>query len=183
MTHIEQDVSRFQVRIATLSDSLLLAQIGAETFRDSYAADNSPENMAAYLEASFSPETQARELADPDSLFLIIETEHTPAGYARLKFGTSPETVVARTPMEIARFYSRKPWIGKGVGGRLMQACLQRADAASCDVVWLDVWERNPRAIAFYRKWGFVEAGHQTFILGDDLQHDLVMTRPVDLLK
>jgi hypothetical protein len=27
------------------------------------------------------------------------------------------------------------------------------------DVVWLDIWERNPRAIIFYRKWGFVEAG------------------------
>ena len=46
-----------------------------------------------------------------------------------------------------------------------------------CDVVWLDVWEKNLRAIAFYRKWGFIEVGEQTFQLGDDLQQDLLMAR------
>ena len=45
------------------------------------------------------------------------------------------------------------------------------------DLIWLGVWEQNPRAIAFYTKWGFVEVGAQTFRLGSDLQRDLVMAR------
>ena len=53
--------------------------------------------------------------------------------------------------------------------------------SAYCDIVWLAVWERNHRAIAFYRKWGFVEVGNQSFLLGDDLQNDLVMQRIVKI--
>lgn len=76
-------------------------------------------------------------------------------------------------------FCARKLWIGNGVGARMMQACLQEAEHMDCDVVWLDVWEQNARAIAFYRKWGFVEVGTQVFQLGDDPQRDLLMVRAV----
>jgi ribosomal protein S18 acetylase RimI-like enzyme len=60
-----------------------------------------------------------------------------------------------------------------------MKACLAEAEKRGCDTLWLDVWERNPRAIAIYRNWGFIEVGTQTFQLGNDLQHDLLMQRPV----
>lgn len=62
-----------EVRKATLADHQLLAELGARTFRDTFAADNTPENMAAYLAASFSPAKQAEELADPTSSFLIAK--------------------------------------------------------------------------------------------------------------
>ncbi len=60
-----------------------------------------------------------------------------------------------------------------------MRACLGEAIAAGADVVWLDVWERNPRAIAFYRKLGFAENGDHVFPLGNDPQRDIVMVRAV----
>jgi ribosomal protein S18 acetylase RimI-like enzyme len=41
--------------------------------------------------------------------------------------------------------------------------------------LWLAVWERNPRAIAFYEKFGFRDVGRQDFRLGSDLQTDRVM--------
>jgi len=44
-------------------------------------------------------------------------------------------------------------------------------------VLWLGVWERNARAIAFYRKQGFEVVGEQEFMLGADRQRDLVMAR------
>jgi ribosomal protein S18 acetylase RimI-like enzyme len=69
--------------------------------------------------------------------------------------------------------------IGRGVGAALMQACLEEAGRRGCETVWLDVWERNPRAIAFYRKWGFAEVGNQAFQLGEDLQNDILMARAV----
>lgn len=165
------------IRYATAADNTLLAEIGAETFYDSFAADNSPENMAAYLADSFSPTQQALELADPRSRFLIAEIGGEVAGYARLKFAPAPAEIIGRNPMEISRFYARKAWIGRGLGADLMRACLQEAESAGCDVVWLDVWEHNPRAIAFYKKWGFVEAGRQAFQLGDEVQRDLLMAR------
>ena len=167
-----------RVRDATPGDNVLLAEVGAETFRDSFGPDNTPENIAAYLAQSFSPEKQARELADAASRFLIAELEGEVVGYARLHFGPAPEAVRAARPMEIGRFYARKTWIGQGVGARRMQACLDEAARAGCDVVWLDVWSLNPRAIAFYERWGFVTVGTAVFLLGDDPQHDLIMARP-----
>ena len=60
-----------------------------------------------------------------------------------------------------------------------MQACLDEAAKQGCDTIWLDVWEQNVRARAFYRKWDFVEVGTQFFQLGSDLQHDLILQRSV----
>ena len=167
------------IRYATPADSALLAEIGAQTFSDTFAALNTPENMAAYLSASFSQHKQAQELADPTSRFLIAESDDATVGYARLRLCRAPSEVVAVRPMEIARLYARKESIGQGVGARLMQACLDEARLNNCDVTWLDVWEHNPRAIAFYRKWGFEQVGTQPFQLGDDLQCDWIMARPV----
>lgn len=175
--------SPFHIRYATRADNILLAEMGAETFADSFAADNTPENMIAYLAGSFSPEKQAMELAEADSRFLIIELDGKAVGYAKLSFGHAPAAVASQKPMEIVRIYARTEWIGKGVGARLMEASLREAEQAGCDVIWLGVWERNPRAIAFYRKWGFEQVGTQTFQLGEDLQNDWIMARRVDIIK
>jgi hypothetical protein len=37
------------------------------------------------------------------------------------------------------------------------------------------VWERNPRAIAFYVKCGFVDVGSKAFYVGSDCQTDRVL--------
>lgn len=167
----------FRLRTAGPADNVLLSALGAETFADTFGPDNTPEDLAAYLAASFSPEIQARELAEPGSVFLILEADGVPAGFAHLKQGPAPAAVAGGRPLEIARIYARKPWLGKGVGARLMQACLAEAAAQGCDVIWLGVWGRNPRAIAFYQRWGFGKVGTQTFQLGADAQSDWIMAR------
>ncbi len=178
-TMVEESKFALRIRYATAADSILLAEVGTETFYDSFAADNTPEDMAVYLAESFNPRKLAEELADPTSRFLIAEAESLTVAYAQLKFGQAPAAIVGRKPMEIARFYARKPWIGKGVGALLMKACLREAERAGCDVVWLDVWERNPRAIAFYVRWDFAKVGTQAFQLGNDSQRDLLMARAI----
>lgn len=173
------DEIEIKIRHASAADADLLAELGRQTFYDTFAGDNTPENMAAYLAASFSPEKQAAEIAEPGSLFIIAEVQGTAAGYARLREGPTPAAVTGVHPIEIVRIYSSQEWLGQGVGPALMQASLDQARQRGCDTIWLDVWEHNPRGIAFYRKWGFVEAGTQAFQLGDDLQTDLLMQRSV----
>jgi GNAT superfamily N-acetyltransferase len=167
------------VRYATPADNRLLAWLGAETFSDAFGPDNTPENMALYLQASFSPEIQADELADAATCFLIAEVDGQPAGYARLREGQPGQALPEARPIEIVRFYARLAWIGHGVGATLMRACLREAQKRNCDTIWLDVWEKNQRARAFYMKWGFQEAGTQPFRLGEDIQTDLIMVRAV----
>jgi GNAT superfamily N-acetyltransferase len=164
---------------ATAADAALLAGLGARTFFDTYAADNTEADMATYLAECFSPAQQALELADERSLFLIARADGAPVGYTRLRLGEAPDCVAGCNPVELVRFYADLPWIGRGVGPALMEAALGVAGAMGCDVVWLDVWTRNPRGLAFYTKWGFTVAGRQTFLLGEDVQDDLIMSRAV----
>ena len=46
-------------------------------------------------------------------------------------------------------------------------------------MLWLGVWQENPRAIAFYQRSGFNIVAEQTFMLGSDRQMDFVMARSI----
>ena len=168
------------IRKATADDNVRLAAFGAQAFADSFAADNRPEDMDTYLAESFNPEKQAAELADSKSIFLIAEIDGEMAGYARLLEGPPPKNVPGRRPIELVRIYAGRQWIGRGIGAALMRACLEEAARRGSDTIWLGVWERNHRAIAFYQQWGFTVTGTQPFRLGADLQTDFVMQRPID---
>ncbi len=166
-----------EIRLAVAADAALLASLGAETFSETFAADNTPEDLRAHLARHFAPEIQARELADPGTRFLIAEVDGESAGFARLREGPPPAAHGAAHPVEIVQFYARARWIGRGVGSALMERCLSAAREDGADLVWLGVWERNPRARAFYAKWGFREIGTKTFTVGSDVQDDLVLAR------
>lgn len=180
------------IRIARPEEYILLSEFGRRTFEIYFSAHNTPENMSAYLAKAFSPARQAAELADPAGVYLLAEVEGELAGYAHLHLGPpvlescelAASALHANLPdtpaIEIVRIYADSPWIGKGVGPALMQACLDEARNRGCDLVWLGVWEHNPRAQAFYHKWGFEKIGAHTFMLGDDLQTDWVMARKLD---
>jgi ribosomal protein S18 acetylase RimI-like enzyme len=167
------------VRHAKVEDAGLLAELGARTFSETFAADNTPEDMAAYLASSFSPEQQAAELADSNSLFQIAETNGVAVGYAMLRSGNVLESITGDKPIELVRLYVSRESLGNGVGAALMQACVAKAKQRGHKTLWLGVWEHNHRAQAFYRKWNFREVGTHVFQLGDDPQTDILMQRSI----
>jgi ribosomal protein S18 acetylase RimI-like enzyme len=61
-----------------------------------------------------------------------------------------------------------------------MRAVVAAAARAGSDCIWLGVWERNLKAIAFYRKCGFQIVGDHPFVLGRELQRDLILLTQVD---
>ena len=167
------------VRLATADDVNLLTELGARTFEETFAADNTPEDMAAYLAASFNVAQQSAELADPDSTFLIAEVGGVGAGYAKLNKGRPAQGIVGTKPIELVRLYVDRKWFGRGVGEALMRRCLDEAGRAGFKTIWLGVWERNLRAQAFYRKWEFQAVGKHVFQLGEDAQTDILMEREI----
>jgi ribosomal protein S18 acetylase RimI-like enzyme len=164
------------VRRARAEDAALLAELGARTFEETFAADNRPENISAYLVSAFGQAQLAAELADPHSLFLIAEIQEVAAGYAKLRAGVAPESVTKK-PIELERLYVSLEWLGRGVGAALMRACIAEAVQKGYRTIWLGVWENNHRARTFYRKWNFREVGEHIFQLGDDPQTDILMER------
>jgi ribosomal protein S18 acetylase RimI-like enzyme len=167
------------IRRAEPDDAGLLAELGARTFSETFAADNNPEDLAAYLASSFNPARQTAELADPASAFFIAEVGGVAAGYAMLRAGEPAEGVGGAESVELVRLYVSREWLGRGVGEALMRVCLDEARRAGYETIWLGVWERNGRAQAFYRKWNFRAFGEHVFQLGSDPQTDILMGRAV----
>jgi len=163
------------IRYGNTGDAAMLSELGAKTFYDTYAKDNTPENIRLYITNSFSTEIQFNELSQARSLFLIAELEDKPVGYAKLRMNSRDEAVRGTKVVEIERIYAVQEHIGRGVGKELMQACINEARQRGCDSIWLGVWKKNPRAISFYKKWGFEEVGTHTFMLGEDPQEDFIL--------
>lgn len=167
------------ISYATASDAALLADLGAQAFREAFADNplNAPSDMAAYMATAFAPEVQARELADPNAIFLLAETGGEVVGYAKLLADSREEGITAARPIELVRLYALQKWVGRGIGAALMQRCLAEARDRDHDVMWLGVWEYNYRAQKFYEKFDFVRCGEHIFQLGQDAQTDWLMQR------
>jgi ribosomal protein S18 acetylase RimI-like enzyme len=168
-----------KIRRANREDADLLAELGARTFSETFAADNTLQDMSAYIAASFSLTQQTAELANPASTFLLAEVGGLATGYAKLHAGEAAEGVEGAKPIELVRLYVSLEWLGRGIGEALMRACVDEARQAGHDAIWLGVWERNGRAQAFYRKWNFRAVGGHVFQLGSDPQRDILMQRAV----
>jgi diamine N-acetyltransferase len=163
------------IRYGNTKDAVLLSELGAKTFYDTFAKDNTPENIKLHLESSFSAEIQFKELSQSDTIFLIAENDDSPIGYAQLMIDGREESLKGVKTLEIRRIYVSQEYIGAGIGKELMSACIVEARQRGCDSIWLGVWEKNPRAIHFYKKFGFAEVGTHIFPVGDDPQTDLIM--------
>jgi ribosomal protein S18 acetylase RimI-like enzyme len=165
------------IRPASREDADILTELGIRTFRDTFGPDNDPQDLQAYLASAFTPPQIAAELADPAVTFLLAYAAVKPIGYAKLMSGKVPESVQGCKPIELVRLYVEKGVIGKGCGAALMTACIEAARKSGYETLWLGVWERNAYAQNFYRKWGFRQVGFKEFIVGTDVQKDLIMER------
>ncbi|WP_146898160.1 GNAT family N-acetyltransferase [Adhaeribacter aerolatus] len=165
------------VRTATSQDNILLARQGLETFEQAFAAQNTPEDMAAYLAGTFSPELQAAELADPHNLFWLIYTTEVPVGYVKISTGAAAACLTQVKALKIARFYLLQVCCSQGIGSAVLRQVQHYARKNGFASVWLTVWEHNPAALALYQKLGFKMVGDEDFVLGQDVQHDFVMDK------
>lgn len=166
------------IRHATLDDAVALADLGVRTFVDAFGAFNRAVDMEVYLSRTYTPSRQLAEIDDRDIATLVADADGALTAFAQLRRGGHcPPCITGEAPVELARFYVDRAWHGQGLAQSLMHAVDDAARAFGGATLWLGVWERNARAIAFYRKCGFVDAGTQPFILGTDLQTDRVMTR------
>lgn len=175
----EEEMEPITIRPASVEDAKVITDLAYTTFWDAFAhhPKNAPDDLNHYMRQAFTVDQMTSELNDDKSLFLIAELEGEPAGYAKLIFDNIESGVTGDRPVELSRLYSHQQFLGKGIGQGLMNACLQQARAANCDVMWLGVWEYNPRAQRFYEKNGFRVIGSHTFVLGEDPQTDLLMQK------
>ena len=167
------------IRQALREDAKVLTDLAYTTFWDAFAhhPKNAPDDLNHYMRQAFNQEQITTELADEKNIFLIANIGDEAAGYSKIIIDNIEPGIIAERPVELSRLYSHQRHLGQGVGQSLMDACFERARAENRDVMWLGVWEYNPRAQRFYEKNGFRVVGSHVFLLGKDPQTDLLMQK------
>lgn len=170
-------MEKIQTKRITLIDINQLQKIGRQTFFETFAALNTQENMHKYLEENFSLEKLTKELNNKDSEFYFAMLDDNAIGYLKLNYGQSQTELKDNQSLEIERIYVEKAFHGKKVGQVLYEKAIEVAERANVSYVWLGVWEKNTRAVNFYKKNGFIEFDKHIFRLGNDEQTDILMKR------
>lgn len=163
------------IRRGLVSDAAALARFAASTFVEAFGAETGADDLQAHVAATYRPELQARELADPAVITWLAVQDERIVAYAQVRRNaTAPACVVVPDAVEVQRFYADRSARGTGLALRLMEHALAAARELGGRHAWLGVWERNERAMAFYRKAGFAEIGSTYYRVGSDRQNDRV---------
>ncbi|WP_409417899.1 N-acetyltransferase family protein [Flavobacterium sp. PS2] len=164
----------------TIADIEKLQNIGRQTFLETFSLPNTEENMNNYLSSSFAFDKLKKEIENPDSKFFFAVLNNEVIGYLKVNSGKAQTELGDNNALEIERIYVSKEFLGKKVGQLLYDKALQIAKEKNVGYVWLGVWEENHRALAFYKKNGFVEFDKHIFKLGNDPQTDIMMKLNID---
>ncbi len=156
-----------EIRQVTLSEVAILRNLGETTFRETFEAQNSRENLDAYLKKSFALSNVKAQLEAPESEFFFALEGEEVLGY--LKLNTSDKG------LEIERIYVLGTAQGKRIGKALFNFALHAAKSRKMEWLWLGVWQENLKAIEFYKRQGMEVFDTRTFQLGNDPQDDYLM--------
>jgi ribosomal protein S18 acetylase RimI-like enzyme len=159
----------------SVSDVEWLQEISKQTFIETFAAVNTVSNMLQYLNGALSIQTLSDEMMKKDSEFYFAKKEDKIVGYLKLNFGDSQTESIDENGMEIERIYVLKAFHGQGIGQYMFDEAIAMARQKHLKFLWLGVWEENHSALNFYKKNGLVEFDKHNFILGNDVQTDVLM--------
>jgi len=160
------------IRPARPADLHALAALARRTWLDAFGDSVAPEDAAAEAEKGRSEERFARVL--PERVILVAEEDGELVGYAELGPVDIPEVEAGAGDVELHRLYVETPLQGRGIGRALLDAVLAHPDAAGPNRVFLQVWERNERALRLYERAGFRRSGSTRFRIGGELVEDAV---------
>jgi ribosomal protein S18 acetylase RimI-like enzyme len=166
-----------QIKIESVHHSQIkeLQNISEQTFKESFAEQNTKEDMSKYLAEYLNEAKIMEEMKNSNSEFYFAKIEDELVGYLKLNFATAQTVFLNADWIEIERIYVFKKYHGKEVGQNLLEQALHVAKNRNAKCLWLGVWEKNPRAIRFYNKNGFIEFDKHMFLLGNDEQTDIMM--------
>lgn len=168
-----QEVKIVQVQ---LEDNKKLLEIGYKTFYAAFGPPvNTEENIQHYLQKKFTLHQINKELKNKNSQFFFAKLLGQIIGYIKLNVDNAQTEVVKGNGLEIERIYVVKEHQGKKIGQILFEKALDIANNKQVDFIWLGVWDQNPKAINFYKRNGFKIFDKHQFILGTEVQTDIMM--------
>lgn len=170
-------MDKIKIRQATLDDANFIRKFGIKTFKDAYGHAHSRKDMNTYLNSAFNKEKILEELCDNNIVFLIAVIKDKPIAYSQLTTARKPPSIKEHFSIELKRIYVSKEMTGKKIGSALMKRSIEIAFERDFKMIWLAVWEFNPKAIAFYERSGFSAFGSDIFTLGETKRNLILMKK------
>lgn len=164
-----------KIRKINIDDLEALRNFSIQTFKETFEEVNTEEDMQKYLDENLSIEKLKTELENPNSEFYFGENNDEILGYLKLNFKDAQTEKLEENHFEIERIYVLKAFLGQKIGQILFDKAIEIGREKNLEYVWLGVWEENHRAIRFYEKNDFEIFGKHDFVLGKDVQTDLLM--------
>ncbi|MDN5212608.1 GNAT family N-acetyltransferase [Fulvivirgaceae bacterium BMA12] len=163
------------IKQSDINDLDVLRDIAVTTFKDTFAAVNTADDLNEYIEKSLSHKQIERELLNAHSTFYLAYWENKLVGYLKVNLTPAQTDINDKESLELERIYILKQFQGRGFGPQLLEKAIRIANEHNLKYIWLGVWEKNARAIHVYEKRGFVKFKAHTFWLGKDKQTDDLM--------
>ncbi|KAL9538565.1 hypothetical protein MBANPS3_010829 [Mucor bainieri] len=154
-----------------------LSTLGRRLFVDTFSSDFTPENIDAYVNKTYQPILQEKELKDLKiHTYMAFDENKNPVGFAQLSQNKKVYDFVGDSEaIELQRIYVDKSCAGRGVGSKLIAACIAKAKELNKKTIWLGVRESNHTAIKFYTKNGFHKIGSHVFMVGTQESKDHIL--------
>ncbi len=180
---VEAQPPLLTTQLVTATAAHTLSNIAATVFRDAYrSAFESDRQVEEFIATNLSPTALRSEIESGQTWYLLGLVDRMAVGFLKLERSLPPECVGCRPSIELAKLYVLKAFHGGGIANTLMQRGVEHAQRFGVTQMWLCVWEKNPRAQAFYRRWGFGTVGDMSIPWSGVVFRDLVMTRHVDTM-
>jgi len=167
------------IRRATPEDAQVLADLGAQTFSDTFAHLYPAHDLVNFLAQAYSLERTQADLADPAKATWLVEVDGAAVGYALAGPSDLPHPDVTAQSGELKRFYLLKTWQGGGLGGRLFVEVMAWLERDGPRDLWIGVWSENFGAQRFYARHGFEKVGEYGFRVGGTVDHEFILRRAV----
>lgn len=164
-------------RECVMDDLITLRELSNKTYNDTFGHINTPSSMNEYLERAYNIDKLRDELSNHNSIFYFLYADEELAGYIKLNEFEAQTDILDPKSLEIERIYLTKGFQGKGLGSILMNRAIDIAREHEKIYIWLGVWEKNDKAIQFYKKNGFYVIGEHSFFMGEEEQTDFIMRK------
>lgn len=153
------------IRPGQAADATRLAVLATQVWLHTYATNGISKEIADYVLAELTPAKYSALLRDASIRVRVAQHGDDLAGFAVIKLdATCPEA--GGTTAELQTLYVQAPFIGTGLGKRLLKDAESVAHEQGHAALWLTVNAQNHRAIAFYDHLGYRKIGTTYFVLG-----------------